>query len=157
MGSGKIMRLSLLSIFLFPLSFLANFSGECVGVSDGDTIKVMRGGTAVKVRLLGIDCPEKKQDFGSKAKQATSDMVFGKTVDVKEAGQDKYGRTLGTVFAEGKNVNLELVKAGLAWHYKQYSKDEALSKAEAEARAAKIGLWSMPAVPPWEWRKQGKR
>jgi micrococcal nuclease len=145
-----------LLLLLLPSPLLAGetFTGKCVGVTDGDTISVMKAGRAVKIRLEGIDCPETGQDFGTNAKQFTSGLVFGKEVQIKEYYLDRYGRMGARLVVAGQDVSLELVKAGLAWHYKQYSKDPVQAKAEVEARRAKVGLWSMPgAVPPWEWRK----
>lgn len=148
--------LCVLSIFQALILILSGetFSGKCVGVSDGDTISVMKAGRAVKIRLEGIDCPELGQDFGTRAKQFTSALVFGKDVEVKEYSRDIYRRTVAGVFVEGQDLSLALVKAGLAWHFKKYSSDPALAEAEEQARKAKTGLWSMPnPVPPWEWRK----
>lgn len=138
--------------------FGGTYTGKCVGVSDGDTISVMKSGRAVKIRLEGIDCPEMGQDFGTRAKQFTSALVFGKDVEVKEYSRDIYRRTVARVYVQGKDVCLELVKAGLAWHFKKYSSDAALAEAKVQARRAKKGLWSMPnAVPPWEYRKLHRR
>jgi micrococcal nuclease len=127
-----------------------------VGISDGDTIKVMHNGKAEKIRLHGIDCPEKAQPFGTKAKQFTSEMVFGKTVTVHVTDTDRYGRTVADVIVpDGRVLNRELVAAGLAWWYWQYSKDASLGKLETEARAARRGLWADPnPVPPWCYRKK---
>jgi len=132
------------------------FTGKVVGVTDGDTIKVLRNGKEVKVRLFGIDCPEKGQAFGTKANQETSDLAFGKEVTVIEHGTDRYGRTLGDViFHDGKNLNQEQVQSGLAWWYKKYSTDQTLERLEAEAREAKRGLFAdAKPVAPWDWRKQ---
>ncbi len=138
------MRL-LLPLALLPLLACAqrpSFVGRVVGVSDGDTIRVLReGGGAkkeIKVRLHGVDAPESKQPFGTRSKQFTSDMVFRKTVRVEVRDTDRYGRTVGWVTLGGKSLNLESVRAGMAWWYRQYAKGEkALEKAEAEARAAK--------------------
>jgi len=146
-----------LSIFCQGLS-AGTFSGKCVGISDGDTISVMKYGRAIKIRLEGIDCPEPGQDFGTRARRFTSDMVFGKIVEVKEYNQDVYGRIVARVYVDGKDLSLELVKAGLAWHFKKYSSDPILAGAEDQARKQKIGLWSMPnPIPPWEYRRQGRR
>jgi len=114
----------------------------------------MREGKAVKIRLNGIDCPEKGQDFGTKAKSFTSDACFGKPVTVKVFDTDRYGRLVGDiVLPDGRILNQELVRAGLAWHYKAYSKDETLARLENEARAAMRGLWSIPnPTPPWDFR-----
>jgi endonuclease YncB( thermonuclease family) len=152
-------------LFLFILSILCqsvsagNFSGKCVGVSDGDTMTVLKSGRAVKIRLEGIDCPELGQDFGTRARRFTSKVVFGKIVDIKEYNQDDYGRTVARVYVNGQDLCLELVKAGLAWHLKKHSSDPILGRVEDQARKQKIGLWSMPnPIPPWEYRrKQGRR
>lgn len=146
-----------LSIAFFD-AYGASFIGKCVGVSDGDTISVMRDGEAVKVRLSGIDCPETKQDFGSAAKKATSALVAGAEVKVEWEDVDRYKRILGTPYVNGTNVCVYLVESGFAWHYTQYSSDSGLSRAEKAARKAKLGLWSRPdAVAPWEFRKTNKK
>jgi micrococcal nuclease len=148
----------LLVLLTAPLLLAKTYAGKCVGVHDGDTISVMKAGRAVKIRLEGIDCPELGQDFGTRAKQFTSGMVFGKNVEVKEYSRDIYRRTVARVFVDGKDVSLELVRAGLAWHFRKYSSDPALAEAEAQARKARIGLWSMPnPIPPWEYRKMHGR
>jgi micrococcal nuclease len=144
-------------LILFIPSFLYAFEGKVVGVSDGDTIKVLKDGKQVKIRLAAIDCPEKGQPYGQKAKQFTPDLVAGKVVKVWETDTDRYGRIVGFVFVGDKNLNKELLKAGLAWHYKQYSRDPEMAKLEFQARSAKRGLWAEPdPVPPWEWRRQKK-
>lgn len=124
-------------------------------MSDGDTITVLTSKKKqVKIRLYGIDCPEKKQAFGKKAKKFTSSMVYGKKVTVRKVTRDKYGRVIGWVSINGKSLNKELLKAGFAWHYKRYSSDTALASLEKRARKAKRGLWADPnPIPPWEYRK----
>ena len=130
------------------------FAARVVGVSDGDTITVLAGTTQVKIRLNGIDCPEKGQPFGARAKQLTSELAFGKSVTVRPSGADRYGRTLGDVLLpDGRVLNHELVAAGMAWHYTRYSKDETLARLERQARAAGLGIWSEARpVAPWEFR-----
>ncbi len=133
----------------------ADFTGRVVGVADGDTITVLHSGKPVRIRLNGIDSPEKRQAFGKRAKQFTSRLTYGKAVTVKDLGQDRYGRTIGDVILpDGRVLNQELVKAGFAWWYRRYAPDdEILKQLEHEARGAKRGLWADPhAVPPWEWR-----
>lgn len=128
-----------------------------VGVSDGDTITVIHYGKGERIRLYGIDCPEKKQAFGKRAKQFTSNMVFGKNVKVRPVTTDRYGRTIAWVYVDGTCLNEELLKAGLAWHYKRYSSERHLANLETEARHTRAGLWSDPySVPPWDFR-HGKR
>ncbi len=138
-------------------SSLTTADGEVVGILDGDTIEVMQGGSAVRVRLDGIDCPEKKQAFGRRARQFTSRMAFGKQVQIIEKGKDRYGRTLAEVILpDGKSLNQELVREGYAWWYWKYSDDEELRSLQAQAREAKRGLWSDPrAIPPWTFRQGG--
>ena len=132
------------------------FTGKVVGISDGDTISVLREGKAVKVRLHGVDTPEKAQAFGTQARKFTGDMVFQQTVTVIVHDTDRYGRLVGEVLLpDGRSLNQELVKAGMAWWYRQYApNDTTLAQLEAEARTAKRGLWAdANPVPPWEWRK----
>ena len=108
-------------------AFAADFSGPVVGIIDGDTLDVLHDSQAERIRLNGIDCPEKKQAYGNKAKQFTSSLVSGKEVSIHVLRKDRHGRTVGdVVLPDGTNVSRELVKAGLAWWYRQYSKDESL-------------------------------
>jgi endonuclease YncB( thermonuclease family) len=134
------------------------WSGKVVGVIDGDSIKVLHDGRQEQIRLWGIDCPEKNQDFGTKAKQATSTLVFAKTVEVEPVTTDRYGRTVAFVRVGVTLVNEELIRQGLAWVYTRYC-DRPICQGwkvlEAEAREKKRGLWSMSdAVPPWEFRRR---
>jgi len=144
-----------LSLILLPPSVaLADFSGPVVGVTDGDTIKVLHNGKAEKIRLYGIDCPEKGQPFANRAKQFSLQLVFGKEVTVKDYGLDntRFKRTLGEiVLADGRVVNEELLRAGLAWWYRKYVPNrEDLAALEEEARTANRRLWADPhPVPPW--------
>ncbi len=137
----------------------ADFTGRVVGVTDGDTITVLHNGKGERIRLHGIGCPEKRQAFGNRAKQFTSTLVFGTTVTVQVVDRDRYGRTVGEVLLpDGRSLNHELVRAGLAWMYRRYTNDQNLSDLEEEARVARRGLWADPhAVPPWEWRIMRKR
>jgi len=152
------MKTIFIILFLLVASFrlAADFTGKTVGVSDGDTITVLCGGKGVKVRLYGIDCPESSQDFGQAAKKFTSNMVYGRTVEVKEKGTDQYGRTVGIVTVSGKNLNLELLNNGLAWYYKTYAKKEKdFASAQARAKASRTGLWTLATpIPPWEYRRE---
>jgi endonuclease YncB( thermonuclease family) len=139
-------------------SWRATFEARVVGVTDGDTIVVLRDLNSVKVRLNGIDCPEKGQPFGSRAKLLTSEFSFGRAVTIVPRSRDQYGRIVAdVVLPDGRVLNRELVAAGLAWHYTKYSKDEELVRLERQARAARIGLWSEErTVAPWDFRA-GKR
>lgn len=138
----------------------ADMTGKVVGISDGDTITVLtEDKTQHKVRLAHIDCPEKGQPFGNRAKQFTSDFCFGQIVRVEHGGKkDRNGRYIGVVYnSRGDNLNKQLVSAGLAWHFVRYSNDQSYSALEAQARKAKRGLWAESnAIAPWVWRKQPK-
>ena len=150
---------SMVWLFLMALPILVyaeQFTGKVVGLSDGDTISVLREGKAVKVRLHGVDTPEKAQAFGTQARKLTGDLVFQQTVTVVIRDTDRYGRVVGEVLLpDGRSLNQELVKAGMAWWYRQYApNDTTLAQLEAEARTAKHGLWAdANPIPPWEWRK----
>ena len=148
----------LLLILLPALGHAEQFTGKVVGISDGDTLNVLREGKAVKVRLHGIDTPERAQAFGTRAQQFTSELAFGNEVTVVVRDTDRYGRVVGEVRLpepDGRNLNQELVKAGMAWWYKQYApNDTTLAQLEADARAAQRGLWAEAhPVPPWAWRR----
>jgi micrococcal nuclease len=159
------MRYIILCLCVFPLVIfgadpdtkVVTLKGKVVRISDGDTIGILIGKETVKVRLEGIDAPESNQAFGTKAKNALNELVAGKEVVVKKTGEDRYKRTLGTVYVGETDVNAKLIHDGWAWHYKQYSKDKALAKLETEAKEAKRGLWADPnALEPWEFRKRSK-
>ena len=155
-GGGRI----LVAALLVTLTVYAeDFSGRVVGVVDGDTITVLVGFEPKRVRLAGIDAPEKGQAFGQRAKQATSRLVFGRTVRVVARGEDRYGRTLGDVrLPDGSSLNERLVEEGWAWHYARYSKGQRLAELEATARRSRRGLWVDPrALPPWEFRNANRR
>jgi endonuclease YncB( thermonuclease family) len=141
------------------LALLLALSGSVVGVHDGDTITVLDPARQqTRVRVEGIDCPELHQAFGRRAKQFTSDMVFGKHVTVEGSKRDRYERLIGRVHVDGRDLSLELTKAGMAWHFVRYSSDRSLAAAEAQARSAKRGLWADPSpTPPWEYRKARSR
>jgi endonuclease YncB( thermonuclease family) len=151
---------AVLPLFLLSLAVQAwAWSGKVVAVSDGDTIKVLQNGTETKVRLYGVDAPEKKQDFGQAAGKFTAGLAAGKTVEVDPIDTDRYGRTVGVVILDGRTVlNRELVKAGFAWVYPQYCKLPVCGEwkgLEATARAQQAGLWRDPnPTPPWEFRKK---
>ena len=115
----SIVWLALIFLLVLPCPAWA-WSGKVVGVADGDTITVLRDREQVRIRLYGIDTPERGQAFGKKAKQFTSDMVYGKVVEVKVMATDRYGRTVAMIYADKTLLNEELVKAGLAWVYWQY-------------------------------------
>jgi len=142
----------------------ATISGTVIGVSDGDTITVLDADKVRhKIRLAGIDAPEKAQPFGQASKQSLSDLVFGKLVTVDSAKTDRYGREIGKVVVDGTDANLEQIKRGLAWHYKQYQRDQppddliTYSEAEQIASDWHLGLWHDTApMAPWVFRHPAK-
>lgn len=135
-------------------------SGNVVSVADGDTFTMLDAANQqVKVRLHGIDCPERAQDFGQVARQKLSALVFNQPVRLEVMDTDRYGRTVAIVYTQnGLCVNEELLKAGLAWHYTRYDDNEAWARMEKEARKNKTGLWSQPQpVAPWNWRNEKRQ
>ena len=130
------------------------FKARVVSVIEGDTLVVLKQGTKQKIRLNGIDCPEHDQPFGFEARQVTADLTLGKDVLVKKVRKDHQGRLVADVtLPDGQSLAHTLVRAGLAWWYRKYSSDPVLAGLEAEARAAKRGLWAKAAVPPEQWRR----
>jgi len=167
---GAPRRLGGIALILALVSLAASaetLEGKVVGVTDGDTVTVLdasNGGH--KVRVAGIDAPEKGQAFGEQSRKSLSSLVFGKPVMVEWAKRDRYGRIVGVVLVcpadscpAPVDAGLMQIRSGLAWHYKKYEKEqspdnrEAYARAEKEARDRRIGLWADPSpVPPWEWR-----
>lgn len=141
-----------------PALPLGPLLGPVVAISDGDTLTVLVDQRPVKIRLWGIDTPEKAQAYGARAKVALSDLTFGKQVSVDVRDIDRYGRSVGWVTVAGRPVNLALVQLGMAWWFQRYApRATDLQAAEAQARAAKLGLWAdADAQPPWEFRKDRK-
>ena len=128
---------------------------------EGDTLTVLDAANRQqRVRLAGIDAPEKSQPFGTKARDRMAQLAMRQMIELEVSSTDKYGRTLATVQAGGVDVGRQLVTEGLAWHYKRFSNDRGLADADAQARAARRGLWAdRKPIPPWEWRasEQGRR
>lgn len=150
--------LSLLLIGNNSSSLASTFTGKVISIEDGDTITILSPEKVqTKIRLYGIDCPEKSQDFGNRAKKFTASLVARKTVRVVSYDIDKYGRTVGVVFVGSENVNEEILKAGLAWQYRKYCLESFCSEwlgYEAEAKNNRLGLWrDVSAIAPWDWRK----
>lgn len=136
--------------------FAQVISGKVVKIADGDTFTLLvNNHDQVKVRLDGIDAPEKKQAFGNKAKQYLSSMIWGTPVTVKVYKKDRYGRSIGKVStSKFKDVNLEMIKAGYAWHYKEYNDDKTYASAEVSARKRKLGIWKdKNPIKPQVFRK----
>lgn len=136
------------------------YNGKVVGISDGDTLTLLVPDGAsyrqIKVRLAEIDTPESAQPYGTRAKQALSDLAFNKQARVVVQDVDRYGRTVGRVYVGNMDVNAEMIRQGAAWVYRQYAKDRTLYGLEGQAKVAKQGLWGLPEAQrcaPWDWRK----
>ncbi|HAO23239.1 MAG TPA: hypothetical protein DCQ37_24005, partial [Desulfobacteraceae bacterium] len=156
---SHILKMVLIGILLTLSALTADaadtWKGQVVSVIDGDTITVKHSDSPKKIRLYGIDAPEKQQPFGQDAYKFIFSKVNMKTVEVKPIKTEQYGRSMAYVYyGKDKNrkcLNEEILKAGLAWHYKDSSKDQNLADLEKEARTKKVGLWA-PPIPPWEFR-----
>jgi micrococcal nuclease len=157
-----ILSVSTLGFFIssFSVVLASDFTAPVISVLDGDTIEVLHNHHPERIRLNGIDCPEKGQAYGNNAKHAASELVFGKEVTLQTYGLDKYGRTLADVrLSDGTNVNHTLVKDGWCWWYRKHAPaDTVLERLENEAREAKKGLWVDPApVPPGSGGRSSRR
>lgn len=132
--------------------------GKVIKVSDGDTITLLTDDkVSHKVRLNDIDAPEKKQAFGNKSRDNLASYIAGEIVTVKYKSKDRYGRVLGTIYFDNLDINLQQIKNGYAWVYKQYSKNQTYYKEEQKAKELKKGLWiEKNAIAPWEFRQQKK-
>lgn len=132
---------------------------KVVAVYDGDTVTCIdENNQQQKIRLAEIDAPEAKQDFGQVSRQALAGMVFGKTITVVDDGKDRYGRWIGHLYADGVDVNRQMVASGMAWHYAAYSKDQSLAALQTQAQAQQLGIWSQPnPIPPSDFRKSGSK
>ncbi|GJL55807.1 MAG: endonuclease [Nitrospirales bacterium] len=139
-----------------PSLCFADFTGKVIKVYDGDTITVLNEqNETIKIRLNGIDAPEKAQAFGKKSQKLAASLVMGKTVTIIDHGEDRYHRIIGDVVLEdGRVLNQELVRAGLAWWFRRYSDDRELAELELDAKLSNSGLWrDKNAIPPWIYRK----
>lgn len=140
-------------------------TGRVVGIADGDTLTLLDAtNTQHKIRLAGIDSPEKGQPFGQVCKKSLSDLAYNRAVAIESSKLDRYGRVIGKVLVNGQDVNLEQLRHGCGWHYKKYQNEQSLddrliySRAEDSARVSKVGLWAdTEPVPPWDWRKARRK
>jgi micrococcal nuclease len=146
-------------LFLTVHCVETDIAGTVVAVADGDTFTMINAEQAeIKVRLYGVDAPERGQDFSNVSRQYLSDLVFGKKVIVEQIDTDQYNRVVGIVTINGQVVNEDLLKAGLVWHYTQFDNSIVWDKLEREARASRKGLWSKhEPTPPWEFRRNKRK
>lgn len=138
-----------------------DYTVKVTKVSDGDTFRgTTKEGDDVRFRIYGIDAPESKQAFGKESAAFLAEMIFEKEVGiVVQTQRDRYGRPIVWVYTpEGKDVSTEMLKAGMAWHYKAYDKTEAYANYESEAKAKQLGLWAAKKpTAPWDYRKSKKK
>lgn len=161
----KRLLLSTVALALFTASASAEtLTGRVIGVHDGDTIKVLVDRTQHNIRFAGIDAPELHQAFGRVSRKNLASAVAGKTVSVEWHKKDRYKRLVGKVLLDGRDINLEQMKDGMAWHYVEYKKEQTpddrvlYASSENDARTKHIGLWHDPnPMPPWEWRNAQKQ
>jgi endonuclease YncB( thermonuclease family) len=158
---NKILMAGLMLAFS-AITYADLINGRVVSVSDGDTITVLDNtNTQHKIRLSGIDAPEKTQPFGTASRRSLSDLVYGKQVDIEWSKRDRYGRTVGKVLTSGLDVNLEQIRRGMAWFYTKYQ-SELLSQDRQEYTGAqdyaeknRLGLWADSSpIPPWDFRNK---
>lgn len=146
--------LRLAIIFVFYIFQSTQYSGIILSVIDGDTFILQTTDGNLKIRMDGIDAPEKDQVFGKESKDFLNKYLYKKCI-VKTNGIDRYGRMIGTLYIDEININLLSVQEGYSWHYKKYSNNEDLAKAESNAKENKKGLWRyLETIPPWEWRRK---
>ena len=147
-------------IFILLLSFNAAFLNsytplENIRVVDGDTIRAEAKGKEIKIRLVEIDAPEMNQPFGAQSKNFLNRLLYKKDITLISQGEDRYGRTLGEIYANGESANILMIKSGFAWVYDRYVKDSSLYKYQDQAKAENLGLWrAKDPIAPWVWRKQ---
>ena len=159
-------------LFLLSTYSFADFTANVVHIIDGDTIDVLDGNNQkLRIRLLAIDTPELKQNFGHESFFYLNKILSGKSVMIISSPDKNkpytlgyYKRIIGKVVLNGKDINLEMIKKGMAWHFKKYKKNQPIGErhsyniAENEAREKKIGLWfEENPLPPWKWRKLNRK
>lgn len=152
----------LAALLLATLCQAELISGQVVNVADGDTITVLDAGKVQhKIRLAGIDAPEKAQAFGNRSRESLDELVAGRTVIVETTKRDRYGRSIGKVLVNGRDINIEQIRRGMAWFYRHYERElsatdqQSYDRAEAEAKGYRRGPWTdKTPMAPWEYRQQ---
>lgn len=163
-GNSTLLKIIMVGCLLSNLAWADDLKGRVVGIADGDTLTILTSDhSQYKIRLAGIDAPEKKQDYGQDSKQALSDCAYDKMATIDGNKKDRYGRVVGKVIVDGIDCNLRQIKLGLAWHYKKYESEQEVedrstyAQEEYLAQNALRGLWAIKdPVAPWEFRKKGK-
>ncbi|WP_379652263.1 thermonuclease family protein [Teichococcus aestuarii] len=161
MDAALLRVILLLACLWAPAAWSTELQGRVVGIHDGDTLTLLASGNQqVRIRLGSIDAPESRQPYGIRAQQELSSLAGRKEARVVVEDIDRYGRTVGRLWVGAVDVNAELVRRGASWVYQQYNRDPALLALEAEAKAAKKGLWALPPserIAPWAWRGGDRR
>ena len=155
--------LTFLVLISAPL-WAETLTGRVVGISDGDTLTLLDAGhSQYKIRLSGIDAPEKKQDYGERSKTSLSSLAYNRQAAAHCRKTDRYQRKVCVVFVDGRDVGLEQIKTGMAWWYQQYAKEQTQQEridyehAEFQAKSHRYGLWNgKNPAPPWEWRHNAR-
>ena len=152
----KVLKAFYLLAFCLAVGFLNAYTPlEKIRVVDGDTIRAEAKGKEIKIRLVEIDAPEMNQPFGSQSRNFLNRLLYEKDVTLISQGEDRYGRTLGKIYANGESVNTLMIKSGFAWVYDRYVKDSSLYNYQDQAKAENLGLWrAKDPIAPWVWRKQ---
>jgi endonuclease YncB( thermonuclease family) len=162
---GAVLRVALAAAMLGgPPAWGATFSGVVVAVADGDTVTVLdEDRHQLRVRLAGIDAPEKSQAFGSKSREHLAALAFRQRAVVDFRKRDRYGRIVGRVTVDGRDIGLAQIESGMAWHFKQFQNEQSANdrqsyaEMERQARSARLGLWVDESPhPPWEFRARRK-
>ena len=152
----KVLNTFYLLTFCLAVGLLNAYTPlENIRVVDGDTIQAEAKGKEIKIRLVEIDAPEMNQPFGAQSKNFLNRLLYEKDVTLIAQGEDRYGRTLGEIYANGESANALMIKSGFAWVYDRYVKDSSLYKYQDQAKAENLGLWrAKDPIAPWVWRKQ---
>lgn len=141
--------------FVFMPAHAETFNAKVIAVMDGDTVLILRAGhKPEKLRMLNIDAPEKNQPYGRQSQQTLASLVLKRQAEVQVTAHDQYGRLLGQISVDGRNINEEQVKQGMAWEYSGYHSNKAYVALQSEAQQARRGLWAQTSPQaPWQWRK----
>ena len=152
----KVLKTFYLLTLCLAVGFLnTSIPLENIRVVDGDTIRAEAKGKEIKIRLVEIDAPEMDQPFGARSKNFLNRLLYKKNVTLISQGEDRYGRTLGEIYADGESANTLMIRSGFAWVYDRYAKDSSLYEYQDQARAKSLGLWkAKDPIAPWVWRKQ---
>ena len=159
----RLLSLSILSCIFLSCDVSSqhesnNLSGNVVKIIDGDTYDIIVDGKQTRIRMFGIDAPERGMDYYKVSKQYLGELCMNQGIHLEIVNTDRYGRIVAKSFlADGRELGAEMIRAGMAWHFKRYSDDEVLATLETTARENQVGLWSISnPIPPWDYRARKK-